>query len=369
MSIPFVDFRPQYDEVKSEVDAGVKKVFETGNFILGQEEKDFEVSFAKYCDAQYGIGVNSGTDALHLALRALDIGPGDEVIVPTFTFIASALAISYTGATPVFADIEEGTYAIDTKTLESRITEKTKAIMPVHLYGQPANLNEVLAVAKKHNLKIVEDCAQAHGALYENKKVGSFGDIGCFSFYPTKGLGAFGDGGFISTNDKDLYDKVLMLRDYGRKGRYEHIIKGYNSRLDTVQAVVLEAKLKHFDKWNKMRNEAAAYYDTFLSQIDGVQAPVIRENRTHTFQTFAIRVRNRDVVCEQMQKKGIGVLIHYPIPIHLQEAYRELKYKKGDLPASEKIADEILSLPMFPHIKKEQIDLVCATLKELLANG
>ncbi|MDD3374992.1 MAG: DegT/DnrJ/EryC1/StrS family aminotransferase [Candidatus Omnitrophica bacterium] len=369
MSIPFVDFRPQYDEVKNEVDKGVKKVFETGNFILGAEEKDFEVNFAKYCDTQYGIGVNSGTDALHLALRALDIGPGDEVIVPTFTFIASALAVSYTGATPVFADIEEGTYSLDIKKLESLITKKTKAIMPVHLYGQPANLDEILAIAKKHNLRIVEDCAQAHGALYKNKKVGSFGDIGCFSFYPTKGLGAFGDGGFIATNSEDLYNKVLMLRDYGRKGRYEHVIKGYNSRLDTVQAVVLDAKLKHFDRWNKMRNEAAVYYGKLLDQIEGVCAPVIKENRTHTFQTFAIRTKNRDIVCERMQKKGIGVLVHYPIPVHLQEAYQELEYKKGDLPVSEKIAGEILSLPMFPHIKKEQIDLVCAVLKESLFDG
>ena len=369
MSVPFVDFRPQYDEVRNEVDAGVKKVFETGNFILGEQEKDFEDCFAKYCDTKYGVGVNSGTDALHLALRALDIGPGDEVIVPTFTFIASALAISYTGATPVFVDIEEGTYSIKVEDLEFLITEKTKAIMPVHLYGQPANLDEILAIAKKHNLKIVEDCAQAHGALYKNRKIGSFGDMGCFSFYPTKGLGAFGDGGFIATNNEDFYNKIVMLRDYGRKGRYEHIIKGYNSRLDTVQAVVLDAKLKHFDKWNRMRNEAALYYGKSLGEIDGVVAPTIKGDRTHTFQTFAIRTKNRDVVCEKMQEKGIGVLIHYPIPIHLQKAYQELEYKKGDLPTSEKISDEILSLPMFPHIKKEQIDLVCATLKESLASG
>ncbi len=366
MSIPFVDFRPQYEEVKNEVDSGVKKVFEKGNFILGQEEKDFEVNFAQYCQTQYGIGVNSGTDALHLGLRALGVGPGDEVIVPTFTFIASALAISYTGATPVFADIEDDIYAIKADTIESLITEKTKAIMPVHLYGQPANLDEILKIAQKHNLKIIEDCAQAHGALYRNKKIGSFGDLGCFSFYPTKGLGAFGDGGFISTNSKDLYEKILMLRDYGRKGRYEHIIKGYNSRLDTVQAVVLEAKLKHFDKWNQMRNQAAERYVELLSEIDGVKVPIIKEGRTHTFQTFAICTKNRDEVCEKMQQKGIGVLIHYPIPIHLQKAYEELGYKKGDLPIAEKVSEEILSLPMFPHIQKEQIDLVCTTLKECL---
>lgn len=366
MKVPFVDFFPQYQETKKEINAGLKSVFKKSNFILGQPVKDFEHEFARYSDALWGIGVNSGTDALHLALRALGVKEGDEVIVPAYTFIATALAVSYTGAKVVFADIQDDIYNLDPEAVKKAITPRTKAIMPVHLYGQAANLKEIVDLAKEKNIAVIEDCAQAHGALYQNKKVGSFGLAGCFSFYPTKGLGAFGDGGMIVTSDEDFYKKVLMLRDYGRKDRYEHIIKGYNSRLDTVQAVVLSAKLKAFDRWNAMRQEAAQEYIGLLSKIDGVVAPLTRKDRTHVFQTFTIRVKNRDVVCQKMQEKGIGVLIHYPIPLHLQKAYEELGYKKGDFPVSEKIAQEILSIPMFPHISAKQISYVCKTLKKLL---
>jgi dTDP-4-amino-4,6-dideoxygalactose transaminase len=369
MKVPFVDLLPQYKEIKKEINVGLKNVFEKANFILGQEVKDFENEFAQYCDAKYGIGVNSGTDALHLALRALGIKEGDEVIVPAFTFIATALAVSYTGAKPVFVDIEEDIYNIDPEKIKNAITPRTKAILPVHLYGQAANLKEILGVANAQNVPVIEDCAQAHGALYQNKKIGSFGTAGCFSFYPTKGLGAFGDGGMIVTSDESFYKKVLMLRDYGRKDRYEHIIKGYNSRLDTVQAVVLSAKLKRFDEWNKKRVEASQYYNKFLRKIKGVIAPVTRSDRTHVFQTFAIRTQRRDEVCQKLQASEIGALIHYPIPLHLQPAYAELGYKQGDFPVSEKVASEILSIPMFPHISKKQIGYVCTTLKEFLKNG
>ncbi|MFA6378998.1 MAG: DegT/DnrJ/EryC1/StrS family aminotransferase [Candidatus Omnitrophota bacterium] len=369
MKVPFVDFLPQYQETKKEINLGLKSVFKKSNFILGQQVKDFENEFSQYSDARYGIGVNSGTDALHLALRALGVKEGDEVIVPAYTFIATALAVSYTGAKVVFADIEEDTFNLDPQGIRKAITPRTKAILPVHLYGQAANLNEILAIAKEKNIAVIEDCAQAHGALYQNKKVGSFGLAGCFSFYPTKGLGAFGDGGMIITRDEDFYKKVLMLRDYGRKDRYEHIIKGYNSRLDTLQAVVLSAKLKHFDRWNAMRQKAAQQYMKFLSQIKGVMTPLTRKDRTHVFQTFTIRVKNRDVVCQKMQDAGIGVLIHYPIPLHLQKAYEELGYKKGDFPVSEKVASEILSIPMFPHITNKQIEYVCKTLKDIVQNG
>lgn len=366
MKVPFVDFLPQYKEIKKEIDRGLKDVFEKSNFILGQPVKDFEKEFSQYSGARYGVGVNSGTDALHLALRALGVKEGDEVIVPSFTFIATALAVSYVGAKVVFADIEEDIYSLDPEKIKKAITPRTKAIIPVHLYGQAANLDEIISIAKEKNIAVIEDCAQAHGAVYRNKKVGSFGLAGCFSFYPTKGLGAFGDGGMIITSDENFYKKVLMFRDYGRKDRYEHVLKGYNSRLDTLQAVVLSAKLKRFDRWNEMRQEAAQYYIKALAQIDGVIAPTMRKDRSHVFQTFTVRIKNRDAVCQKMQEQGIGVLIHYPIPLHLQQAYAELGYKKGDFPVSEKIANEILSIPMFPHISRKQIDHVCKTLKEMI---
>jgi len=367
MNVQFIDFSEQYNAVKREVDSGLKAVFEKSNFILGQEEKDFEVEFAKYCETKYAVGVNSGTDALYLALAAINTDVGDEVILPSFTFIATALCISYTGAKPVFVDVEEETLNIDPKKLKGLITDKTKAIIPVHVYGQPANMDEINAIAKKHNIAVIEDACQSHGAKYKDKRVGSLSDIGCFSFYPTKNLGAFGDGGMIVTNDQKISEKVKMLRDYGRKGRYEHKVKGYNSRLDTVQAVILSAKLKHLDKWNKMRAENAEYYRELLNEAEGVEVFIPKDDRTHVYQTFAVRIlKNRDKVCEQMQDKGIGVLIHYPIPIHLQEAYEEEGHKKGDFPVSELLCSQVLSLPMFPHINKEQIGYVCSSLKELV---
>ena len=369
MNVPFIDFSKQYETIKDQIDIGLKNVFKKGNFILGEEEKIFETQFANYCDTKHAVGVNSGTDALYLAMSALDIGVGDEVIIPTFTFIATALCISYTGAKPVFVDIEDETYNIDPQKLEEVITDRTKAIIPVHLYGQPANMDEIVSIARKHNIAVVEDACQAHGATYQGKKTGSLGDIGCFSFYPTKSLGAFGDGGIIVTKSDEISEKVQMLRDYGRTGRYEHKVKGYNSRLDTVQAVILSAKLEHLNEWNKMRNSHAAYYCELLNDVPGVTVPVIKENRTHVFQTFAVRVSDRDAILEGMKAKGIGVLIHYPIPVHLQEAYSDLGGKKGDFPVSEQVADEILSLPMFPHMNRDQIEYVCASLKELCAES
>jgi dTDP-4-amino-4,6-dideoxygalactose transaminase len=366
MNVQFIDFKEQYNVIKEEVDVGLKAVFERGDFILGEAEKRFEIEFAAYCDAQYAVGVNSGTDALYIALSALDLKSDDEVILPTFTFIATALCISNVGAKPVFVDIEEETYNIDPKKFAAAITSKTKAVIPVHIYGQPSNMDEIVSIARKHNIKIVEDAAQAHGALYQKRKVGSLGDVACFSFYPTKSLGAFGDGGMIVTNDKAIYEKCLMLRDYGRVGRYEHKIKGHNSRLDTVQAVVLLAKLKHLDQWNTMRNDVASWYGQNLKGISAVVLPVIRNDRTHVFQTFAVRLKNRDHICEEMKKKGIGVLIHYPIPLHLQEAYAELVCQRGDIPVAEIIANEFLSMPMFPHMTKEQVEYVSNCLKDLV---
>ncbi|MEI7998925.1 MAG: DegT/DnrJ/EryC1/StrS family aminotransferase [Candidatus Omnitrophota bacterium] len=366
MSIPFIDFKEQNRLIQNEVDSGFKKVFEKGDYILGEQAHIFEESFSKYCEVQYGVGVNSGTDALHLALTALDIQEGDEVIVPTHTFIATALCVSFCRAKPVFVDVEKDTYNIDPKAIEKAITKKTKAIIPVHIYGQPANMDEIIAIARKHGIKVVEDAAQAHGSRYKGKRIGSLGDVACFSFYPTKSLGAWGDAGMIVTNDKAIYEKALMLRDYGRKGRYEHKIKGTNSRLDTLQAVVLNAKLKYLDEWNQMRAQSAAYYAELFKSLKDVVAPVTQAERTHVYQTYAVQVPNRDKVMESMKAKGIGVLIHYPISLHLQEAYADLGYKKGSFPIAEAIADHIISLPMFPHISKEQIEGVVKALKESL---
>lgn len=366
MNVPFMDFSEQYQTVKNEIDAGIKAVFEKGNFILGQEAKDFEDAFAHFCGVTYGIGLNSGTDALYLACAALDVDVGDEVIVPSFTFIATALCISYTGAKPVFVDIENETYNLDPEKLKKAITPRTKAILPVHIYGQPANMQEILALAQKHHIAVIEDACQAHGAAYQGKRVGGLGNIGCFSFYPTKSLGGAGDGGMVVTSDKTIYEKILMLRDYGRTGRYDHKIKGYNSRLDTIQAVVLSAKLKHLDTWNKMRNEKAQLYCHLLKDVEGIGLPQMKKDRTHVFQTFAVRVADRDRVLEGLKQKGVAALIHYPIPLHLQEAYAELNYQRGDFPESERLADETLSLPMFPHISNKQIEYVCVSLKDVV---
>jgi len=366
MSIPFIDFKEQNRLIQDEVDIGFKKVFEKGDYILGEQAHVFEAAFSKYCDAQYGVGVNSGTDALHLALMALDIQEGDEVIVPTHTFIATALCVSFCRAEPVFVDIEPDTYNIDPKSFKAAITKKTKAVIPVHIYGQPANMDEIGSIARQHGIKVVEDAAQAHGSRYKGKRAGSLGDVACFSFYPTKSLGACGDAGMIVTNNKDIYEKALMLRDYGRQGRYEHKIKGTNSRLDTLQAVVLNAKLKHLDHWNEMRAKNAAYYAQLLKPLKDVVIPITKEDRTHVFQTYAIRVPNRDKVLEAMKAQGIGVLIHYPIGLHLQAAYAELGHKKGDFPVAEAVACDVMSLPMFPHLTKEQIEVVVAALKNSL---
>ena len=366
MSIPFIDFKEQNSLIRHEVDEGFKKVLEKGDYILGEQARVFEQAFAQYCEVQYGVGVNSGTDALHLALMALDIKEGDEVIVPTHTFIATALCVSFCRAKPVFVDIEPDTYNIDPKSFQAAITKKTKAVIPVHIYGQPANMDEIRAISRQHGIKIVEDAAQAHGSRYKGKRVGSMGDVACFSFYPTKSLGACGDAGMIVTSNKDIYEKALMLRDYGRQGRYEHKIKGTNSRLDTLQAVVLNAKLKHLDHWNEMRAKNAGYYAELLKPLKSVITPVTKEDRTHVFQTYAILVPDRDKVVEAMKAQGVGVLIHYPIGLHLQEAYADLGHKIGDFPVAERVASQVMSLPMFPHMTLEQVEVVAAALKKSL---
>ncbi|MFC1508547.1 DegT/DnrJ/EryC1/StrS family aminotransferase [Candidatus Omnitrophota bacterium] len=367
MKVDVFTLNRQYEEIKDEIQGPVEKVIRSGGFIMGEDVGLFENEFANYCGVKYGVGVNSGTDALFLACLVCGIGQGDEVIVMPYTYIATALAISMTGARPVFVDIEEKTYNIDVSKIEKAITKKTKAILPVHLYGHPADMDPIMEIAKKHKLKVIEDSAQAHGALYKNKKIGSLGDIGCFSFYPTKNLGAFGDGGAIITDKEDVRDQLLLLRDYGRKDRYLHVLKGFNSRLDTLQAAILRVKLKHLDRWNEKRRENAALYTKLFKEknID-IILPREADYAKDVYHLYPVRVKNREKVMNTLGDKGVRTLIHYPIPIHLQEAYKELGHKKGDFPVSERCCEEILSLPMYPELKSDEIKYVVETLSEVL---
>lgn len=371
MRVSFLDLMLQHKKIKKEINQAINKVIERSDFILGKEVKLFEEEFAKFCNCRYAIGVSSGTDALFLAVTSLGLGKGDEVIVPAFTYIATALAVSYTQAKPVFVDIEEDTYNIDATKIKQAISKRTKAIIPVHLYGQPANMPAILKIAKEYNLKVIEDAAQAHGAtirMSENewKKAGSIGDIGCFSFYPTKNLGALGDGGIIVTNNEEIYKKLLMLRDYGRISRYEHVIIGYNARLDTLQAAILRIKLRKLDAWNNLRQEAASVYNNLFKDVSEVITPYVSPFAKHIYHVYAIRTKKRDELCQKLKSDGIGVLIHYPIPLHLQKVYRNLGYQRGDFPVAEKIACQILSLPVYPFINKTQIKFVADSIKEIL---
>ena len=367
MKVDTFTLKRQYEQIKDELKGPIEKVMTSGAFILGEEAGFFEQEFTAYCGVKYGIGVNSGTDALFLACLACGIGKGDEVVTPVYTYIATSLGISMTGAKPVFVDTEEKTYCIDVTKIEKAITKKTKAILLVHLYGHPADMDPIMQIAKKHKLKVIEDCAQAHGALYKNKKVGGFGDAACFSFYPTKNLGAFGDGGMVVTNSEEVRDKMILLHDYGRKGRYENIIKGYNSRLDTLQAAILRVKLKHLDGWNEKRRKNATLYTKLLKEAKlDIVIPCEAEYAKHIYHQYAVRVKNRKEVMEKLANEGLRMLIHYPIPIHLQECYKELSYKKGDFPIAEKCCEGIMSLPMYPELTEEEIRYVVDTFNKIL---
>lgn len=356
--VPFVDLKAQYKSIETEVQSAIKKVLEKGDFILGEELRLFEEEFAAYCEAKYCLGVASGTEALWLALLALGIKEGDEIITAANTFIATALAITMAGAKPVLVDINPKTYNIETRLVEEKITEKTRAIIPVHLYGQPADMDEIISIAKKYNLFVLEDACQAHGALYKDKRCGSLGDAAAFSFYPAKNLGAYGDGGAVVTNSPEIAEKIKMLRDYGQKEKYHHQIKGYNSRLDTLQAAILRVKLRKLEEWNKKRMEAAHHYNQLLKN-EKIVLPKTTPDRTHVFHLYVIRVKERDKIRKYLEQKGISTGIHYPIPIHLQPSFREIGYKVGDFPVTETYAKEILSLPIYPEIKPEQIVYTC----------
>jgi dTDP-4-amino-4,6-dideoxygalactose transaminase len=358
--VPFVDLKAQYRDLREEVVPRMTAVLESASFILGPDVALFEEHFATYVGSRYCVGVESGTAAIELALRAMGIGPGDEVIVPANTYIASALAVSAAGATPVL--VEAGpAYLMDSDLLDAAVTPRTKAVMPVHLYGQAVPMNPILAFAQRHGLRVIEDAAQAHGARYDGRGAGSFGDVGCFSFYPGKNLGAYGDGGAIVTDDAALFDRMQLLRDFGQRKKYEHLIKGDNCRLDSLQAAVLDVKLRHLDDWNEARRRHARAYDERLNEI-GIAPPLRLHDEGHVYHLYVIEVERRDLVQASLSERGISTGIHYPIPIHLQPAYAELGLGAGTFERTERSAGRLLSLPMFAELTDEQIDLVVDAL-------
>ena len=370
MKIPLVDLKAQYRAIKKEIDRAIFGVIKSSKFVLGENVKKFEEEFAKFCNAKYAIGVGNGTDALYLTLRTLGIKKGDEVITSPFTFIATAEVIANLAAKPVFVDIDPETYNIDAKKITKAITRRTKAIIPVHLYGQPSDMSSILKIAKKYKLFVIEDAAQAHGARYKGKRVGSIGDVGCFSFFPAKNLGAYGDAGMVVTNSQKIAETLFVLRDHGRANRgtnkYIHQTEGVNSRLDELQAAILRVKLHHLPKWIKNRQRNAKTYDSFLEKIIGIKIPRIKAGFESTYHLYVIRAQNRDELQKSLKKIGIATGIHYPIPLHLQPAFKYLGYEKGDFPETEKVAKEILSLPMYPELNKKQIKFVADSIQKIM---
>lgn len=352
--------KAQYKAYKDDIDSAVKKVLESGWYILGEEVEAFENEFADYIGVSYGIGVGSGTEAIHLALACCGIARGNEVITVSHTATATVAAIELTGATPVLVDIEPDFFTMDPNKLEAAITPRTKAIIPIHMYGHPADMDPILKIAKKHNLKVIEDCAQAHGATYKNKHIGSFGDMTCFSFYPTKNLGALGDGGMVVTNDKKLAKKASLLRQYGWAERYSSHFAGWNTRLDEIQAAVLRVKLKHLDADNAKRAAIAQLYDNELAS-NGNKLPQIRENSTHIYHLYVIRSPKRDELLAHLKENGIGAAIHYPVPIHQQPAYENLP-GHDKLPVTEQICKEIISLPIYPELPESDVQKIAETI-------
>ncbi len=361
----FNDLRPQYAAIREEIDAAVRRVLERGWFILGPEVEAFEAEFAAYCGARYAVGVGSGTEALHLALWACGVGPGDEVVTVAHTAVPTINAISLTGARPVFVDVDPVTYTMDPAAAAAAITPRTRALLPVHLYGHPADMAPLQALAQRHGLWLIEDAAQAHGAEYRGTRVGRLGHLAAFSFYPTKNLGAYGDGGMVVTDDAALAERLRLLRNYGQTDRYHHQVEGLNSRLDELQAAVLRVKLRHLEAWTAARRERAARY---AAGLPGVRTPTEAPGARHVYHLYAVHVPQRAQVQERLAAAGIGTLVHYPIPAHLQPAYAHLGVPRGALPVTERLADEELSLPMYAELPLEQVDYVAATLARVLAD-
>ncbi|RMG01948.1 MAG: DegT/DnrJ/EryC1/StrS family aminotransferase [Nitrospirae bacterium] len=363
--IPMVDLKKQYARIKDEILKEIDSVLESSRYVLGNKVRDFEHAVARYHDVRHAVGVASGTDALNIALKALGVGEGDEVITTPFTFFATVEAIIYQRARPVFVDIDPVTMNIDVAKLESAITEKTRAILPVHLFGLPVEMDPLLEVAERHGLSVVEDTAQAFGAEYRGRKAGSFGDAGCFSFYPSKNLGAYGDGGMIITNSDEIKDKALMLRNHGSVSGYIHGSIGMNSRLDEIQAAILLVKMKRIEEFNQLRIKKAEFYTAHLSDI--VVCPQVPEGFTHVFHQYTIRTPERDMLKDALSKEGISSVVYYPLPLHLQEALKNLGYREGDLPEAEKASQEVLSLPIYPELEESEQERIVKVIRDVLS--
>jgi dTDP-4-amino-4,6-dideoxygalactose transaminase len=362
--IPFVDLKGQYATIKDEINVAIQGVLDSCQFTLGNEVASFEEEFATYCHSKYAVGVNTGTSALHLALLAAGVGPGDEVITVPFTFVATVAAIHYTGAKPVFVDIDPRSFTMDVNAVEAAITKRTKAIIPVHLYGQPADMDPIFEIANKRALVVVEDACQAHGAEYKGRRVGSLGHMGCFSFYPGKNLGACGEGGMVVTDNVAYNRTIRMLRDWGAEKKYQHVLKGYNYRLEGIQGAVLRVKLRHLEAWTEARRTAAAHYNRLFAG-SGVSTPREMTNTRHVYHIYAIRTQERQGWQDALDRQGIHTGIHYPIPVHLLPAYSDLGHRPGDFPQSEQAADEVLSLPMYAELKEEQCNEVARAVRDL----
>ena len=363
VNVPLVDLRAQYRSIEADVNAAIMGVLERTDFILGADVDELESEFASFVGSAEAVAVDSGVSALELGLRALGIGPGDEVITPANSFIASSSAISFTGATPVWVDVDARTYNLSVETVEPAITERTRAIMPVHLYGQPADMDGILELAARRDLKVIEDACQAHGARFRGRQVGSLGDIAAFSFYPGKNLGAYGDAGMLTTNSTDVAERVRMLRNYGQRQKYDHVHLAWNRRMDTLQAAVLHVKLRHLEDWNRARRRVASLYDELLD-LPEVRRPFCDPRAEHVYHLYVVEVDNRDAVLESLRSKGIGAGVHYPVPIHLQEAYRQREVGVGSFPVTETAASRVLSLPIFAEITEAQVALVAEALIE-----
>jgi dTDP-4-amino-4,6-dideoxygalactose transaminase len=372
MPIPLTDLAAQYAGIKDEIDGAVRRVITSGSFILGPEVEAFEQEMAAYCGTSHAVGVASGTDALQLALLACGVGPGGEVITTPFTFIATTEAIVSCGATPVFADIEPETFNLDPLLVEQHVTPRTKALLPVHLYGHPCDMTRIMEIGRRHGLKVIEDCAQALGATWKGQRVGSFGDAGCLSFFPSKVLGAYGDGGMVVTNDADVADRVHMLRNHGGRVKYCHEVDGFNSRLDALQAAILRVKLGHLDAWLERRREIAASYADGLSIIDGITTPIVREDTVHAFNYYTIRVaggaQRRDALAAHLTSHGIASAVYYPLALHLQPVYREFGYAPGAFTIAELAQEAVLSLPMYPELAGEGTQEVVQSVRSFFAS-